>query len=71
MGTNALMNVKLQGKLLNLHLKHTHRTSENQFHNFFGRWRSWRMEKDNLQENFFTEKCQSAAGVLPLRGNGG
>lgn len=29
------------------------------------------MEKDNLQEDFFTEKCQSAAGVLPLRGNGG
>lgn len=29
------------------------------------------MEKYSLQENFFTEKCQSAAGVLPLRGNGG
>lgn len=40
MGTNALMNVKLQGKLLNLHLKHTHRTSENQFHNFF-----WQVEE--------------------------
>lgn len=29
------------------------------------------MEKGDFQENFFTEKCQSAAGVLPPRGKGG
>lgn len=57
MGANALMNVKLQGKLLNLNLKHSQRTAENQFHNFFladggaGEWKSAVCRRISLQKS--------------------